>query len=194
MSEQQGRRASLVLQALKRRIIEGLFKPGLQVGIVSAQRSPLGSGENTTRKLDLVRGIQALGYSFISTKGVFLGEYDDSLFVWDIPKGVLFDLMAEYGQQSVIHKSSVGRRPVYYDQDAQQKVFGVEVVFGSDQDEILEDRTQIRSDPAQRFRIEFDWDHPLPWRLSPQQESVWEVARAGESVENKEQAVAAPAK
>jgi hypothetical protein len=157
------RSAALQKLALRQIQIKYLFLPDSEAGIISAERSKLGTGANRQRTEDLVRVMQKMGYRFITAKGIYEGLPERSFLVWNIPLEKLVELQLQFGQDSVIHKARGDVRPWFYDQRKGLKYPGLRVILGTE--EVLQDRTQIRRDPSQRFRLEFDWDNPVPWSI-----------------------------
>jgi hypothetical protein len=167
------RSAAMQKLALRQTQIRYLFLPDSEAGIISAERGKLGTGANRKRTEDLVRVLQKMGYRFIAAKGIYEGLPERSFLIWNIPMDHLVELQLQFDQDSVIHKARGDVRPWFYDQRKGLKFPGLKVILGTE--EVLQDRTQIRRDPSQRFRLEFDWDNPVSWTVPQGIEETREV-------------------
>lgn len=157
------RSASVRREALRQIQLKYLFLPESQAGILSAEKKELKTGENKRRSEDLVRDILKMGYRYTTAKGIYDLSPERSFLVWNIPLEKAVHLQVAYDQESIIHKAHGESRPWYYDRIKGVKYPSVKLLLGTEEGVPLEDRTQIRKDPTQHFRIEFDWDSPFPW-------------------------------
>ena len=136
-----------------------LSMPG-EFGILSAYGDKSIS-VNKDRQTDLMKDLQAKGYSFDHLKGVWEGKAEQSLLVKGMKASDLFALGREYNQISVIHKNKAGVLGMYYLRENT-----VEVAVKPDASiaaEIAKGNDLYSKSRGNSFLINFLWGQRLPW-------------------------------